>query len=260
MALLECSQVSKHFGGLKALEKVSLSIEEGNLVGLIGPNGAGKTTLFNLITGFLRATSGKIAYQGRDITSCPPHVLASMGLVRTFQKINVFGHLSVLDNVITGHHLQKQTGLIGALFQSRKFRREEASFRRDSLAILDSIGLGKWENYSAKDLPLGLQRALGIAVALAAKPRLLLLDEPASGMNSEESYFIMELIRKVHKSGITVLIVEHDMSVIMNLCQRIVVLDFGKVVAEGTPEGIQHDPQVIEVYLGKGFDNAAEIA
>jgi len=257
MYLLVCSQVSKNFGGLKAVKNVDLSVSQGELVGLIGPNGAGKTTLFNLITGFLSVNSGTIFYNGQNITRQPPNVIASHGMVRTFQKINVFRELSVLDNVLIGRHLHIKSNFFHGLMQSGKKHREDERMRQDCLEILKKVGLGGWQERPAKNLPLGLQRALGIAIGMAASPKLLLLDEPASGMNTEETRYIMEVIRDIHKAGITILMVEHDMNVVMNLCMRIVVLDFGKVVAQGTAEQIQNDPNVIEVYLGKGYKHVA---
>lgn len=257
MDLLVCKRLSKNFGGLKAVDQVDLSVAEGELVGLIGPNGAGKTTLFNLITGFLDVKDGNILYEGRDITKKPSHVIAAHGMVRTFQKINVFSELSVLDNVLIGWHLYIKSNFFHSLFQSNKKIQEDSRIRNDSIEILKKVGLGGWENRRAKNLPLGLQRTLGIAIGLAAHPKLLLLDEPASGMNTEETKYIMDVIRDIHKSGITILMVEHDMNVVMNLCERLIVLDFGKVVSRGTPEEIQNDPNVIEVYLGKGYKNVA---
>ena len=258
MNLLLCENIHKNFGGLKAVNDVDLKLEEGEILGLIGPNGAGKTTLFNLITGFLPPTSGQILYKGNDISKSPPHVIAKLGMVRTFQKINVFRELSVLENVLIGKHLKIRANFLQSLIQSKKKKLEEKQTHEEVLKILDSVDLAQWRNHKAKNLPLGLQRTLGIAVALAADPEVLLLDEPASGMNNEETSHLIEVARKIHSSGITLLIVEHDMNVVMQLCERIIVLDYGAVVAEGGPEEIQKNRKVIEVYLGKGYENAAE--
>lgn len=258
MNLLRCENIQKNFGGLKAVNQVDLKLEEGEILGLIGPNGAGKTTLFNLITGFLPLTSGRILYKGTDISKSPPHIIAKLGMVRTFQKINVFGELSALDNVLIGKHLKTRSNFLQSLLQSPKKKLEEKLSREAALDILDSVGIAEWQNYKAKNLPLGLQRALGIAVALAADPEMLLLDEPASGMNNEETSHLIDVVQKIHQSGITFLIVEHDMNFVMQLCKRIIVLDYGAVVAQGGPEEIQKSPKVIEVYLGKGYGNAVE--
>ncbi len=257
MSLLICQAVQKDFGGLAAVNQVSLRVTEGEIVGLIGPNGAGKTTLFNLITGFLRPTSGRILYAGEEITGFAPHVIGGLGLVRTFQKINVFAELTVLENVLIGRHLHLRVGFPRALLQDRAYRCEERASQEKALGTLDFVGLAGWENQQAKQLPFGLQRALGIATALAAEPRLLLLDEPASGMNTEEKRAIIEVIRRIYRSGTTLLLVEHDMNVVMSLCGRIIVLNSGNVLMEGNPEEVQHDPRVIEVYLGKGYRRVA---
>ena len=253
MSLLVCQKLHKVFGGLVAVNQVDLKVEPGEIVGLIGPNGAGKTTLFNLVTGFLPPTSGTIIYDGDPITHLPPHLLGSRGLVRSFQKVNVFPELSVLDNVLTGRYLHICTGFCRSLLLSPMHAREERQARNRALSILEFVGLSGWENQQAKNLPFGLQRALGIAAALATEPKLLLLDEPASGMNPEEKKDLVEVIRKIYQSGITLLLVEHDMNVVMSLCGRIIVLDSGAVLMEGSPEEVQHDPRVIEVYLGKGY-------
>ena len=257
MSLLVCEELSKQFGGLAAINRVGLSVSAGEIVGLIGPNGAGKTTLFNLITGFLRPTAGRIRYQGKEITGLSPHLVGRLGLVRTFQKINVFPDLSVLENVLIGRHLHLRTGFLHALAQSRSYRREERASRERVRSLLELVGLSGWEDQPARSLPFGLQRALGIATALAAEPKLLLLDEPASGMNTEEKKAVIEIIRQIFHTGTTILLVEHDMNVVMNLCGRILVLDAGSVLMEGTPEQVQHDPRVIEIYLGKGYTHVA---
>jgi branched-chain amino acid transport system ATP-binding protein len=257
MSLLVCTGLLKRFGGLAAVSEVSLQVRAGELVGLIGPNGAGKTTVFNLITGFLRPTAGQIQYAGREISGLPPHQIAALGLVRTFQKINIFAELTVLDNVLIGRHLHLSAGFPHALLQSRRYRQEERAAREKALQTLDVVGLSGWEQRQAKHLPFGLQRALGIATGLAASPKLLLLDEPASGMNTEEKKAVIEIIRRIHGQGTTLLLVEHDMHVVMSLCQRVIVLDSGSILMEGTPEEVQHDPRVIEVYLGTGYRRTA---
>jgi len=256
MSLLVCENLHKSFGGLAAVNQINVNVGKGELLGIIGPNGAGKTTFFNLITGFLRPTTGKVEYEGEEITHLHPHLIAARGLIRTFQKINVFGNLLVLENVLIGRHRHFKTGFLGSLLQSPGYRSEEKVSRGEALQILKFVGLSGWENQKAQKLSLGMQRALGIAVALVAQPKLLLLDEPASGMTIEETNHIMDVIRQIHGTGITILLVEHNMKMVMNLCQRIVVLDAGRVVAEGNPEEIQHHPRVIEVYLGKRKSHA----
>ncbi len=253
MSLLVCQKLHKVFGGLIAVNQVDLKVEKGEIVGLIGPNGAGKTTLFNLITGFLPPTSGAITYDGNAVTRLPPHLLGRRGLVRSFQKVNVFPELSVLDNILTGRYLHTRAGFLRSLLQSPAHAREEKRAKDRALDILEFVGLSGWENRQAKNLPFGLQRALGIGAALAAEPRLLLLDEPASGMNPEEKKELIGVIRRIYQSGITLLLVEHDMNVVMSLCDRIIVLDSGALLMEGSPEEVQHDPRVVEVYLGKGY-------
>jgi len=257
VSLLYCQKLHKVFGGLVAVNQVDLRVEKGEIVGLIGPNGAGKTTLFNVITGFLPPTSGTIHYKGKRITRLPPHILGCQGLVRTFQKVNVFPELSVLDNILTGRYLHTRAGFFRSLLQSRMYIQEEKISRKKALSILEFVGLSGWEDQQAKNLPFGLQRVLGIGAALAAEPNLLLLDEPASGMNPEEKNSLVAVIRKIYESGITLLLVEHDMNVVMSLCRRVIVLDSGAILMEGSPEQVQHDPRVIEVYLGKGFKRVA---
>ncbi len=256
--LLVVQNLDKHFGGLKAVNQVNFTVREGDFFGLIGPNGAGKTTIFNLVSGFLRPSGGTIRYGGVDVTHQAAHVIASHGMARTFQKINVFPDLTVLENVLTGRHLQTKAGFVGSLFQTGAWRREEKRARDRAMEILQSVGLSSWEHRLAKHLPFGSQRALGIAVALATEPKLLLLDEPASGMNSEDKKYIAQLIRRIHDSGITILLVEHDMSLVMTLCRHILVVDFGTMIAEGTPEEVRQNQKVIEIYLGKGYQSVAK--
>jgi branched-chain amino acid transport system ATP-binding protein len=255
---LVVENLDKVFGGLKAVNHVSFTVRQGDFFGLIGPNGAGKTTIFNLVSGFLEPSGGTIRYRGTDVTDKPADVIASHGMARTFQKINVFPDLTSLENVLTGRHLQTKAGFLGSLFQTGTWRREEKGAKERAMEILESVGLSGWEHRQAKHLPFGSQRALGIAIALATEPRLLLLDEPASGMNSEDKKSIAELIRRIHGSGITILLVEHDMSLVMSLCQRIHVVDFGTTIAEGTPDEIQNNQKVIEIYLGKGYQSVVK--
>jgi branched-chain amino acid transport system ATP-binding protein len=257
--LLAVQNLDKYFGGLRAVNEVSFTVRRGDFFGLIGPNGAGKTTIFNLISGFLRPSAGTIVYRGKDVTHQPPHVIAAHGMARTFQKINVFPDLSTLENVLIGRHLQTKAGFIRAIGQTGRWRDEERNAKESAMRILKSVGLTGWEHRKAKHLPFGSQRALGIAVALATNPTLLLLDEPASGMNSEDKKYVAELIRTIHDSGITILLVEHDMSLVMSLCKRILVVDFGTMIAEGPPGEIQRNEKVIEIYLGKGYKSAAQI-
>lgn len=235
MAILEVVKVSQEFGGLRALDGVSLKIEEGEIFGLIGPNGAGKTTLFNLITGIYRPSSGQVFFKGRDITNLKSYLIARAGIARTFQNIRLFKKLSALDNVKVG-------------FNARNKRRRESG--KKPYDYLEMVGLGHRAMDLAEGLPYGEQRKLEIARALALEPKLLLLDEPAAGMNASEKEELLELIRRLRDMGITILLVEHDMNVVMNVCERIAVLDYGRKIAEGGPDEIRRDPKVIQSYLG----------
>jgi len=255
MGLLDVNAVTKRFGGLSAVNDLTFSVEEGAVHGLIGPNGAGKTTTYNVISGFYAPTSGRIIYAGRDISGMKPSDIAELGLVRTFQQTTVFQEFTVMDNLRVSCHLEARAGLFRAMLGLN--RREEAAADERSRELLDFFGLLDKKDELASNLTHGQQRALGMAVALAARPKLLLLDEPFTGMNPEETREMMELVRKVRDAGVTVLLVEHDMQAVMGLCQRITVLNFGELLAEGTPQEIRENPDVIKAYLGAAEDVAA---
>jgi len=250
-ALLQLDQVTVQFGGLKAVADVSLQIHPGELVGLIGPNGAGKTTVFNLITGVYRPTAGTIQFAGKPVSGQRPYRITARGIARTFQNIRLFGSLTVFDNVRTACNMHLQRGFSQALLRGPKFIREEAEIERQVMELLEIFGLDQERDNHCRSLPYGDQRRLEIVRALATKPKLLLLDEPAAGMNPTEKAELMKLIRFTQeKFELAVLLVEHDMKVVMGICQRIAVLDYGKKIAEGTPQEIRSDPTVISAYLG----------
>jgi branched-chain amino acid transport system ATP-binding protein len=246
--ILEVDGLSRRFGGLTAVAELSFRVEFGEIRGLIGPNGAGKTTTFNVISGFYPPSVGRVVFAGTDVSGWPTHRVAGLGLVRTFQQTTLFQELSVLENVLVGRHLAAGHGLLVALFG--RDRAAEETARAAAGELLDFFGLADRADEPAGILPHGLQRRLGLAVALAAEPRMLLLDEPFTGMNPEETRQMMELVRRIRDRGVTILLVEHDMAAVMGLCDRITALNFGRLLAEGTPEAIRAHPEVIEAYLG----------
>jgi len=251
-AILEVRDLAVRFGGVTAVGGVSFGVAAGTVTSLIGPNGAGKTTAFNVITGFQRPTAGGVMHEGAPITGWRPHRIAARGLVRTFQKTSLFPGLSVLENVTTGLHLRGQVGVMAALLRRGRVRAEERSLTADAERVLEFVGLAQRRDTLASGLAYGDQRLLELAVALAARPRLLLLDEPGSGMTASEKAALAALIRRVRADGITVFLVEHDMRLVMGISDRVLVLSYGRLIADGSADEIQRDPDVIRAYLGAG--------
>ncbi len=247
--LLEIKRLTKLFGGLTAVSNLDMYVEEGEMVGMIGPNGAGKSTLFNLITGFIRPTTGRVIFDEKDITSTKPHRIARLGIGRTFQLNPLFGEFTVLQNVIASFYLHPKSSWRAAFFNTSTYRRNERRIAAEALAILDLLGLDKTKDVPAKHLPHGYQKMLGVARALATRPKLLLLDEPLGGMNPAEIEFAMEIIDKTRQQGITILLVEHNMQ-IMDIVDRVVVINFGRKICEGTIDEVRENEQVVEAYFG----------
>jgi len=257
-AILTTEDLNMRFGGLLAVSDFSAAIPQGSITGLIGPNGAGKTTCFNMITGFYRPTTGRVLFNGHDITGLPPHKVCRAGIARTFQNIRLFGNETVLENVMIGRHLRQKTSWLSALVFTPAYRREDKAIRNRSLELLDAVGLADVAAEKAASLPYGAQRRLEIARALATEPGFLLLDEPAAGMNPQESEELMEFVRRIREAfDLTILLIEHDMKVVMGICEHIWVLDYGVTIASGPPAAIRSDPKVIMAYLGEEDDNDA---
>ena len=255
VAILELKDVTKKFGGLTAVDSVNLKVEENQICALIGPNGAGKTTVFNMITGAYQVTSGDVLFCGESICGKKPHDIVKKGIARTFQNIRLFKSATVLENVMTGFHCKTKTGMFNVVFQPGKCRKEEAETRQKALEILKFLGLDGVKDNEAGSIPYGHQRLLEIGRALATSPKLLLLDEPAAGMNSQEKKELVETIRKIRDTyNLAVLLVEHDMELVMGISENITVINFGRRIADGTAEEIQNNNDVIEAYLGRSDD------
>jgi branched-chain amino acid transport system ATP-binding protein len=252
VAILKATKLSKVFGGLRAVSDFSIDIGKGELIGLIGPNGAGKTTAFNLLTGVYQPTTGEIDFDGKSIIGFKPYQITQKGVARTFQNIRLFSELSVLDNVKIAYHFHVKYGILESVLRMGRYHKEEEEIKERAIKLLEIFKLDHKKDEIAKNLPYGEQRRLEIARALAAQPKLLLLDEPAAGMNPQETQQLMQMIKWIKEEfDLTILLIEHDMQLVMNVCERIYVLEYGSIIAQGTPEEIKNNPRVIEAYLGE---------
>lgn len=250
MSFLETENITMHFGGLAAVEDVTFHVDKGEIVSLIGPNGAGKTTIFNMLTGVYEITSGEMTFEGTNLKNLIPQDIVKLGISRTFQNLRLFPQMRVIENVLVGTHIHTKYNLFDSIFRTKRFRQEEGEMEAKAVNILRSIGLGDLIDSFANSLPYGEQRKVEIARAIATDAKLILLDEPAAGMNPAESAELLRFIRELRDKGYTILMIEHDMSVVMNISDRIYVLDHGRLIAEGKPEEIANNPRVIEAYLG----------